>query len=82
MTPVSRFLADLLERAVKTIIQVYLLLLGASGMAEEAGVTDWSSLKKFAYSAIGGAISVVFSLISKGIGRHDSASAVPTVAVE
>lgn len=73
------FTADLLERASKTFVQMFVVTFGGL-MAVPADVTDVGAWKAAGLAALGGAIaaavSAVMSLLSKSVGDTDSASLV------
>ena len=73
------FTADLLERALKTFVQVFVVTF-AGLLVAPANVTDVGAWKAVVVAAAGGAVtagvSAVTSLLSKRVGDQDSASLV------
>lgn len=65
MADFNEMLKDLFNRAIKTMAQVFVLLIGASAVASEAGVTDWSTLKRAGYALAGAGLSAATTILTK-----------------
>lgn len=65
------FLLDTLERAIKTIAQVFLAVV-VEEQFFNAFELDWSQMAGIAFGA--GLVSVATSLVSSRFGDHESAS--------
>ena len=75
MTPDTRYLVDLLERAAATYIEALIGLLIASAVT----TIDVSTLKAAAISAIPAGLAVVKAGLARFTGNDDSASLAPEV---
>jgi hypothetical protein len=69
----SSFLADLLERSVRTFIQAVL----ATAAADVSGVTSLDGGKALLISAVAAGISAVMSLLSRNVGDPSNGSVLP-----
>lgn len=74
----SVFIKDLLERAVKTFVQVF----AATLIIPVADVYNLAAWKGAVVAAGAAALSAVSSLISKSVGDKDTASLVPEVTAK
>ena len=72
----SAFVNDLVERAFKTFVQVFVLQLIAAGVFTVNGIAELALYQQALVAAGGSALSVVSSLLSKKFGDADTASIV------
>ena len=68
----KEFWKDTIERAIKTTAQFIIALSGYSGVAGDFSCIDWQFV--LVNSAIGGLLSVAFSIASSLKNKTDSAS--------
>lgn len=70
--PMSMFVKDLVERAVKTFVQVFVAGVGGGSVFE----WDLSAARSAAMAGAAAVLSLVFSVVSKRFGNHETASLV------
>ena len=69
----SRYIRDTVERVLRTYFQAFIGLLLASGFGLD-GVVDLAVIQKAAVSALPAALSLIMSLLDRGLGDSESAS--------
>lgn len=71
----KRFILDVMERVLRTYAQTFIGLLIASGFAVD-GVVDLSVVVKAGIAALPAVLSLLMSLLARGVGDKESASLV------
>lgn len=69
----SRYVRDVVERVIRTYLQVFIGLLIASGFGVD-GAVDLSVLATAAVAALPAVLSLIMSLLARGVGDSESAS--------
>lgn len=66
----TKFQADLLERAVRTFVQAAL----ATVATDLAGVTDLAAARALLVASLAAGVSAVLGLLTRNVGNRDTAS--------
>lgn len=71
-------MSDAVRRAIRTFLQAFVGVLVSSGVLSavgEAGVVDWSALKKVGLSALGAGVVALFTFIQNALEDEGSVPA-------